>query len=295
MEDNTKGNPEADSMFDNVSDSGSGSDFFDQLESNVNGGIVDATEKTQTEATPPIQRGPEQVTHTSQTEGPNEVDWEKRYKDSSKQAQKMYGQLKNLKPFVPVLEAMKNDSGLVSHVRDYLENGGAPARTVQEKLGLGEDFVYDQSEALENPDSDSAKVFNAHVDSMVSGRVNSILSQEKKQAAQTQQQIQRKNQEIEFRKRNPEMTDEQFAGMMEKAKSHVLSLDDIHHLINKDATNKNVANATREDMLNQMKNVRDIPASASSANSQGNDKESFEDEVFNALIGSDGDIDNLFG
>lgn len=295
MEDNTKGNPEADLMFDNVSDSGSGSDFFDQLESNVNSGIVDATEKTQTEATPPIQRGPEQVTHTSQTEGPNEVDWEKRYKDSSKQAQKMYGQLKNLKPFVPVLEAMKNDSGLVSHVRDYLENGGAPARTVQEKLGLGEDFVYDQSEALENPDSDSAKVFNAHVDSMVSGRVNSILSQEKKQAAQTQQQIQRKNQEIEFRKRNPEMTDEQFAGMMEKAKSHVLSLDDIHHLINKDATNKNVANATREDMLNQMKNVRDIPASASSANSQGNDKESFEDEVFNALIGSDGDIDNLFG
>ena len=295
MEDSTKGNPEADSMFDNVSDSGSGSDFFDQLESNVNGGIVDKTEKTQTEVTPPIQRGPEQVTHTSQAEGPNEVNWEKRYKDSSKQAQKMYGQLKNLKPFVPVLEAMKNDSGLVSHVRDYLENGGAPVKTVQERLGLNEDFVYDQTEALENPDSDSAKVFNAHVDSMVSGRVQSILSQEKKQAVQTQQQIQRKNQEADFRKRNPNMTDQDYANMMEKAKSHVLSLDDIHHLINKDATNKNVANATREDMLTQMKNVRDIPASASSANSQGNDKESFEDEVFNALLGSDGDIDNLFG
>ena len=295
MEDNTKGNPEAEGMFNAQEGSGSGSDFFDQLENSVNSGIVDATEKTQTEATPPVQRGPEQVTHTSQTEGPNEVNWEKRYKDSSKQAQKMYGQLKNLKPFVPVLEAMKNDSGLVSHVRDYLENGGAPVKTVQEKLGLGEDFVYDQSEALENPDSDSAKVFNAHVDSMVSGRVNSILSQEKKQAVQTQQQIQRRNQEIEFRKRNPNMTDEDFAGMMEKAKSHVLSLDDIHHLINKDATNKNVANATREDMLSQMKNVRDIPASASSANSQGNDNKNFQDEVFDALLGSDGDIDNLFG
>ena len=91
------------------------------------------------------------------------------------------------------------------------------------------------------------------------------------------------------------MTDEDYASMMEKAKSHVLSLDDIHHLINKDATNKNVANATREDMLNQMKNVRDIPASASSANSQGDAKGSFEDEVFDALIGSDGDLDNLFG
>ena len=295
MEDNTQGNPEADAMFTQAEDSGSGSDFFDQLEASVNSGIVDATEETQTEVTPPIQRGPEQVTHTSQTEGPDEVNWEKRYKDSSKQAQKMYGQLKNLKPFVPVLEAMKNDSGLVSHVRDYLENGGAPVKTVQERLGLNEDFVYDQTEALENPDSDSAKVFNAHVDSMVSGRVQSILSQEKKQAVQTQQQIQRKNQEADFRKRNPHMTDEDYASMMEKAKSHVLSLDDIHHLINKDATNKNVANATREDMLNQMKNVRDIPASASSANSQGDAKGSFEDEVFDALIGSDGDLDNLFG
>jgi len=294
MEDNTKGNPEAEGMFNQPEDAGSGSDFFDQLEANVNSGIVDATE-TQREATPPVESGPEQVTHASQTEGPKDIDWEKRYKDSSRQAQKMYGQLKNLKPFVPVLEAMKNDSGLVQHVRDYLENGGAPAKTVQERLGLGEDFVYDQTEALENPESDSAKVFNAHVDSVVNNRVNSILSKEKQQAQVTQKQIQRKREEIEFRKAHPEMTDEQYAAMMEKAKSRILSLDDIHHLINRDATNKNVANATRKDMLNQMKNVRDIPASASGANSQGNDNASFEDEVFNSLLGSDGDIDNLFG
>jgi hypothetical protein len=242
-----------------------------------------------------MQSGPEQVTHTSQTEGPNDVDWEKRYKDSSRQAQKMYGQLKNLKPFVPVLEAMKNDSGLVQHVRDYLENGGAPAKTVQERLGLGEDFVYDQTEALENPDSDSAKVFNAHVDSMVNGRVQSILQKEKQQAVQTQRQIKVKQQEVDFRKKHPEMTDEQYASMMNQAKSHVLSLDDIHYLVNRDTTNKNVANATREDMLNQMKNVRDIPASASGANSQGNDSKNIQDEVFDALLGSDGDIDNLFG
>ena len=294
MEDNTKGNPEANTMFDQVEDSGSGSDFFNQLESSVNSGIVDKTE-TQNEVTPPVQSGPEQVTHTSQTEGPKDINWEKRYKDSSKQAQKMYGQLKSLKPFVPVLEAMKNDSGLVSHVRDYLENGGAPVKTVQERLGLGEDFVYDQTEALENPDSDSAKVFNAHVDSVVSGRVQSILSKEKQQAQQTQKQIQRRNEEIEFRKKHPHMTDDDYASMMQKAKSHILSLDDIHHLINKDATNKNVANATREDMLSQMKNVRDIPASASGANSQGDAKGSIENEVFDALLGSDGDIDNLFG
>ena len=294
MEDTTKGNLEAENMF-NQPDSSPSSNIFEELEANVNGGIVDTNIETQQEATPPVSRGPEQVTHTSQTEGPNEVDWEKRYKDSSRQAQKMYGQLKNLKPFVPVLEAMKNDSGLVQHVRDYLENGGAPAKSVQERLGLDEDFQYDQTEALEDPNSDSAKVFNAHVDNVVNRRVNDILSKEKQQAQLTQQQLKRKQDEIDFRKRHPEMTDEQYRDMMEKAKSRTLSLDDVYYLINKDSANQNVANATRQDMLNQMKTVRDIPASSSDANSQSNDQASFEDEVFNTLIDSDGKLDNLFG
>tara|TARA_R100000278_G_scaffold106921_1_gene83546 strand:- start:264 stop:1148 length:885 start_codon:yes stop_codon:yes gene_type:complete len=294
MEDTTKGNLEAENMF-NQPDSSPSSNIFEELEANVNGGIVDTNIETQQEVTPPVSRGPEQVTHTSQTEGPNEVDWEKRYKDSSRQAQKMYGQLKNLKPFVPVLEAMKNDSGLVQHVRDYLENGGAPAKSVQERLGLDEDFQYDQTEALEDPNSDSAKVFNAHVDNVVNRRVNDILSKEKQQAQLTQQQLKRKQDEIDFRKRHPEMTDEQYRDMMEKAKSRTLSLDDVYYLINKDSANQNVANATRQDMLNQMKTVRDIPASSSDANSQSNDQASFEDEVFNTLIDSDGKLDNLFG
>tara|TARA_Y100000310_G_C20682335_1_gene816705 strand:- start:142 stop:1023 length:882 start_codon:yes stop_codon:yes gene_type:complete len=293
MEDNTKGNPEADAMFTQADEAGSESGFFDQLEDSVNGMVVD--NETQAEATPPNYSGPEQVTHTSQTDGPENVNWEKRYKDSSRAAQKMYGQLKTLKPFVPVLEAMKNDSGLVQHVRDYLENGGAPAKSVQERLGLGEDFMYDQTEALENPDSDSAKVFNAHVDSVVNNRVTDILKTEKQKAVQTQHQIQRKREEVEFRKKNPNMSDDEFSSMMDRAKSHILSLDDVHYLVNRDATNKNVANATREDMLTQMKNVRDIPASASGANSQGNDQANYQDQVFDALLKSDGDIDNLFG
>ena len=91
------------------------------------------------------------------------------------------------------------------------------------------------------------------------------------------------------------MSEEQFADLMAQAGKRTLSLDDIHYLVNKDQSNKNVANATKADMLNQMKNVRNIPATASGANSQGDNKGSFEDEVFNTLLGSDGDIDNLFG
>ena len=289
MEDNTKGNPDPveNAVF------GPGSDFFDQLESSVNGAIADNTQEAN-EVTPP-HSDPEQATHTNASEGPNEtVDWEKRYKDSSKSAQKMYGQLKNLKPFVPVLEAMKNDSGLVQHVRDYLENGGAPVKSVQERLGLAEDFVYDQQEALENPESDSAKVFSAHVDSMVNGRVNQILSKEKQQAQLTQIQIARKREEAEFREKH-KMSDEDIVGLMGKAREHIMTLEDIHHIVNRDKSNAKVANSTKQDMLNQMKNVRDIPGTASGANNQDNESLHFEDEVFNSLLGSDDSIDNLFG
>ena len=155
-------------------DNSSGGDFFEQVENAVNSGIQD--QQVTTEATPPITSGSEQVTHNQPSEGSNNsVDWEKRYKDSQRGAQAMNNELKTLKPFVPVLNAMKQDSGLVQHVRDYFEGGGAPVKSVQERLGLAEDFVYDQTEALENPDSDSAKVFNAHVDSMVNGRDNLSL------------------------------------------------------------------------------------------------------------------------
>jgi hypothetical protein len=274
-------------------DNSSGGDFFEQVENAVNSGIQDPSETT--EVTPPISRGSEQVTHTQPSEGSNNsVDWEKRYKDSQREAQKMYEELKNLKPFVPVLDAMKQDSGLVQHVRSYFEGGGAPAKSVQERLGLGEDFVYDQAEALEDPNSDSAKVFNAHIDTMVQGRVNQVLGREKQKASQTQRQIARRNEEVAF-KQKYNMSEDQFQDMVGKAKKHVLSLEDIHYLINRDQTNQNVANAAKQDMLNQMQNVRNIPASASGANSQGDGRPSFEDEVFDTLLGSDGNIDNLFG
>ena len=91
------------------------------------------------------------------------------------------------------------------------------------------------------------------------------------------------------------MSDADFAQMKAQAQKHKLTLDDIHYLVNRDQANQNVANSTKADMLNQMKNVRDIPASASGANSQNDKSASFEDDVFDALLGSDGNIDELFG
>ena len=273
---------------------GSSEGFFEALEKDVNGVIADNdTEATQQSI------GPEQVTQ-SQYVGSDNVaaqegssNWEKRYKDSSREAVKWRDAYKEVEAFVPILDTMKKDSGLVEHVRDYLVSGGSPSKTMQEQIGLDEDFVFDQQEAMTDPDSDSAKLMNAQVDKVVKARVGQILHTEKKaaaniQAARSRQQIEENFQESKG------MSDEQFNEFKERAKNHILTLEDVDYLLNRDQANANVVQHTKTDMLNQMKNVRNIPATASGANSRAQDIDP-NNAVFDTIMGTDGDLDNLFG
>ena len=293
----TAGNPEAVTTDENqVEDQvfGSSDGFFEALEKDVNGVVTeDSTEATRQEV------GTEQVTQ-QETVGSDNVGWDddgnpykKRYQDSSREAVKLREQYKDVEPFVPVLEAMKNDSGLVEHVRDYLVNGGNAPKSVQEELSLDEDFMFDSQDAMTDPDSDSAKVLNAQVDKIVQQRVGQIVKAEKDNAVKIQQESQRRTIENDFREKK-NMTDEQFASFKEKAQSHVLTLEDIDYLLNRDQANANVVQSTKNDMLSQMKNVRNIPTSASGANSQTEEKTP-DNAIFDGILGLDGDLDNLFG
>ena len=295
MEEEMKGNP-METNDKNVQDAviGSSNDFFEQMEHQVNGAIIDDQPEQVTPAA--VNSGTEMATHTEEQQGSNNaeaVDWEKRYKDSSREAIKMRDNLNNLKPFVPLLNAMKQDTGLVEHVRDYLKGGGTPAKSVKERLNLDEDFIYDQNEALEDPDSDSAKVFNAHVDGMVQNRVQGLLDVEKKKAAQVRNAIARKKEETDFRARH-QMGDEDYKNLVMQAKNHRLSLDDIYYILNRDKVAGNVAKSTKDDMLNQMKSVRDVPTSASGVNSPDVERDP-NDDIFDTIIGSDAGMDDLFG
>ena len=271
-------------------------DFFNELENQVNGSIIDDT----AEVTQQHLSGSEQVTHNTQSVGSENVetpvvngtDWRKRYEDSSREAVRLSEQYKSVEPFVPVLEAMKNDSGLVDHVRDYLQNGGKPAKSIQEQLGLDEDFIFDASE-ITDPDSDSAKLMNAHVDQMVQERVGQMLRAEKQRATEIQQVRARTTEEQAFKDKH-NMTDEQFETFKNQAQKHVMTLDDVNYLLNREQNNSNVANSAKKDMLNQMKNVRNMPTSASGANSQGQQR-SESDHVFDMINAFDEDVDNLFG
>ena len=292
----TAGNPEAIPTADQAESEvfGSSEGFFEALEEKVNGVIADdITEATRQEG------GTEQVTQ-QETVGSDNVGWDddgnpykKRYKDSSREAVKLRDKYKEVEPFVPVLEAMKNDSGLVEHVREYLVNGGSTPKSVQEQFGLDEDFMFDANEAMTEPDSDSAKVLNAQVDKVVKHRVGQIVQTEKANAAKMQQQASQKTMENEFREKKG-MTDEQFDAFKEKAQKHVLTLEDIDYLLNRDQANANVITSAKNDMLDQMKNVRNIPTTASGANSQTEEKTP-DNALFDGILGLDGDLDNLFG
>jgi hypothetical protein len=274
-------------------DTGSSEGFFEALEKDVNGVIADDTEATQQSI------GPAQVTQ-SQDVGSNNVtaqegsgNWEKRYKDSSREAVKWRDEYKKVEAFVPILETMKKDSGLVEHVRNYLVNGGTPSKTMQEQIGLDEDFIFDQQEAMTDPNSDSAKLMNAQVDKVVQARVGQILQAEKQNAQKINAEKGRQQIESDFQEKKG-MNDEQFNEFKERAKNHILTLDDVDYLLNRDQANANVVQHTKTDMLNQMKNVRNIPATASGANSRAQDIDP-NNAVFDTIMGTDGDLDNLFG
>lgn len=305
-EETTGGNPEigmqgesleaaSDAQSAPMQDNSGSKEFFNQLDQEVNGQIIDTAEATQQDN----YSGSEQVTHSenvgsnnAETQN-NSANWEKRYADSSREAVRWRDKFKSVEPFVPVLEAMKKDSGLVEHVRDYLQSGGAPAKSIQQKLDLPEDFVFDQHEAMTDPDSDSAKMMNAHVDTMVQQRVGNMLQTEKARAVEMQKQRAQVMEEQDFMKRN-NMTPEQFSEFKAKAQSHRMTLDDINYLVNREKVSNNVAQSTKQDMLNQMKNVRNMPTSASGANSQ-NVQKSEDREVFENILGFDNGTDNLFG
>lgn len=134
---------------------------------------------------------------------------------------------------------------------------------------------------------------NAHVDTLVSQRVGQIANSERQRSMQMYQAKKLQKDEIDFKAKHG-MTDEQYAVFKEQASKHTMTLDDVHYLLNKNQTAQNVASNTKQEMLSQMKNVRNMPTSASGANSQGG-VTSEDRGVFDSILGNDNSVDNLFG
>ena len=275
---------------------GSSESFFEAVDNDVNGQIIDNE---------PGQVTPQQEDSNvagANVEGvsPNdEVDnLKKRYGDSTREAQRMKAELNELQPFVPLLEAMKTDSGLVDYVRDYFTKGGDVPTNVKEQLKLDEDFEFDTNDFVNDEKSDSRKVFDTMVNSAVNKRVNNVMDGERAKDAQMRKTFEVRKEAHGFKERH-QLTDDEFKNFVVEAKDHYnkngLSFDDMYLLLNKDKVKGNIATSTKNDMIQQMKTVRDIPTSQSGSNNAAPKSSNPSDSVFDSLLGMDNDLDNLFG
>ena len=164
---------------------GSGDSFFDALDKDVNGVVTDddTLGEVQEAQEPEVEQTTQPQADPVVTNG--NIDWEKRYRDSSREAQRLNAELKEFERIKPLVSYMKRDSGLTDTIRNYLQNGGQTPTSVQSQLNLSEDFIFDGHEAVTDANSDSAKVLNQMVEGTVQKRVNNMLDREKRETAAT--------------------------------------------------------------------------------------------------------------
>ena len=259
----------------------SSSDFFESLDREVNGGILDEQQQPTSVKSDNTQSSPNVEV---QPQDDNEV-LQKRYSDSSREAKRLNGKLKEIEPYMPILDAMREDPNLISHVRNYFEGGGQAPQSMNQQLNLDEDFVFDPEEAFQQPDSDSAKVMGATIDGIVQRRLNNTLQTQKTENAKMAK-------EAQF-KQKMNMSDEEWSTFTDFAKSKSLELEDIYYLMNRKNRDSQIADSTRQEIQNKMREVQQQPSTLATQGSVSVEK-STDDNVFDTILGTDSELEKAF-
>jgi len=259
----------------------SSSDFFESLDREVNGGILDEQQQPTSVQSGNTQSSPNVEV---QMQDDSEV-LQKRYSDSSREAKRLNGKLKEIEPYMPILDAMREDPNLISHVRNYFEGGGQAPQSMNQQLNLDEDFVFDPEEAFQQPDSDSAKVMGATIDGIVQRRLNNTLQTQKTENAKMAK-------EAQF-KQKMNMSDEEWSTFTDFAKSKSLELEDIYYLMNRKNRDSQIADSTRQEIQNKMREVQSQPSTLATQGSVPVEKNA-DDNVFDAILGTDSELEKAF-
>ena len=257
------------------------SDFFESLDREVNGGILDEQQQPTSVQSGNTQSSPNVEV---QPQDDNEV-LQKRYSDSSREAKRLNGKLKEIEPYMPILDAMREDPNLISHVRNYFEGGGQAPQSMNQQLNLDEDFVFDPDEAFQKPDSDSAKVMGATIDGIVQRRLNNTLQTQKTENAKMAK-------ETQF-KQKMNMSDEEWSTFTDFAKSKSLELEDIYYLMNRKNRDSQIADSTRQEIHDKMREVQSQPSTLATQGSVSVEK-STDDNVFDTILGTDSELEKAF-
>ena len=277
------GNAQAAPESTNVQDAvmSNSSDFFESLDREVNGGILDEQQQPTSVQSGNTQSSPNVEV---QMQDDSEV-LQKRYSDSSREAKRLNGKLKEIEPYMPILDAMREDPNLISHVRNYFEGGGQAPQSMNQQLNLDEDFVFDPDEAFQKPDSDSAKVMGATIDGIVQRRLNNTLQTQKTENAKMAK-------ETQF-KQKMDMSDEEWSTFTDFAKSKSLELEDIYYLMNRKNRDSQIADSTRQEIHDKMREVQSQPSTLATQGSVSVER-SADDNVFDSILGTDSELEKAF-
>tara|TARA_B100000470_G_scaffold221490_1_gene211981 strand:+ start:7868 stop:8749 length:882 start_codon:yes stop_codon:yes gene_type:complete len=260
--------------------------FFSALDESVNGAMLDTAESDNRKSSgnAQVEVRPEEAQVNYEAEAEN---LSKRYADSSREAKRLNNRLGELEPYLPILDAMKQDPNLVSHVKGYFEGGGSAPSSMREQLGLDDDFVFDPDEAFSNPKSESSQLMGATIDGIVQRRLSQANQTMKKENA-------RLSDEASFRQRH-EMSENDWTQFQQFAKNRSLKLDDIYYLMNREGRDKKIAQDTGRQVQEQIRNVQSRPSSMATSGNVPVQESSGDDKVFDMLLGVDENFKPLTG
>lgn len=245
---------------------------------------------------PDPAKAPKKVDNPKPEEGPNwesdENPYKKRFSDSTREFQRLNEERKEIEPFKPIIEVMKEDSGFVQHIRSYLEGGGQPPASVRDELGLDENFQFDADDAISNPKSASGQVLNTLVEKVVSKRISDYAQQERAEQQKLFKQMEARREAEKWREERG-LSEDDMAKMFEEMKSKKLTYDDAWFLMHKDEILQNASSKGSRSAFEQMNRARTMPRSAGGIGGMPA-KRDIQDDVWNAIIGG-GAADDIFG
>ena len=283
--------PEVDLTKEDISptpvDTEESSAFFQALEDSVNGISSETTAANPDNRSSVNTQNDERPVEAQANYEAEAENLSKRYADSSREAKRLNNRLGELEPYLPILDAMKQDPNLVSHVKGYFEGGGSAPSSMKEKLGLDDDFIFYPDDAFSNPKSDSSQLMGATIDGIVQRRL-----------AQANQKMQQDNvrlsEEAKF-KQEHDMSDEKWQEFQSFAKNRSLKLEDIYYLMNREGRDQKIAQEAGRQVQEQVRNVQNRPNSLATSGNVPVQDVSPDDKVFDALLGVDGNFNPLAG
>ena len=254
--------------------------FFEGLDKQFNGAIfsdepVEKAEPQSDDST--FESKPTISTDDEVAKVKKELDEVKtRYSDSSREAKRLADENKQLKQYadyIPILETMREDPGLINHVRNYLEGNSTPA-SIADEMKLPEDFVFDSDEAVRNSNSQSAQVLQRMIDKGVEKQLSQYRENINQERA-------RESTLDRFREES-KMTDDEYQEFVEYAQNTKLTLKDIYYLKTREKRESEIAKRAIEERDKKMVEMRNTPRSVAAL---GTSSEGVSDErkVFNAI------------